>query len=379
LGSPLSTNPTRRRIVHGLFGTSVTLLAVLTLWWFVFLAGTIADRARVEREQLAVVARLHAMHLSMTDEAALPGALPADPRFEVVASAGPGVAPIPDAGLGVRPTEAALRRVDERLRRQRVMVFGEGTILLALVGACTVMLYRLLLAERRYRDDTDAFLARVTHEMKTPLAGLRALLQSLRDGRVPDERRAELLELGLQQTEREEHLIENLLTAHRMAIGAPPLPTAVLDVPVVLHDFLAHRRQSMGTLRERHEVLCPAGLLARGNAGALTTILDNLADNAFKHGARNLRLRAEAAGQGARLHVEDDGEGFEPGRAEQLFAAFHRSSGTRGGGRHGTGLGLWIARSLAREMGGDLVAHSDGPGTGARFTVVLPPPTGTPA
>jgi two-component system CheB/CheR fusion protein len=242
---------------------------------------------------------------------------------------------------------------------------------MALVGVCVAMLIRLVLAERRHRADVEDFLARVTHEMKTPLAGMKALLQTLREGRLPAERLREVVDLGLAQAEREEHLIENLLTAHRLAVHAASPPVAPLDVRALLEGFLAHRRASVPDARETCELECPPGLACAANAAAVSTILDNLADNAFKYGASRLRLAASSDGDAVRVVVQDDGEGFEPCRGEALFAAFERG-GAAVVGRHGTGLGLAIARALAREMRGDLRAESDGPGRGARFVLRLP-------
>jgi signal transduction histidine kinase len=71
------------------------------------------------------------------------------------------------------------------------------------------------------------------------------------------------------------------------------------------------------------------------------------------------------------LAVEDDGIGFEPQRAEDLFGPFERRLDGPAAAQHGSGLGLTISRALVRRMGGELVAHSEGPGRGGRFVVQL--------
>ena len=349
------------RVPHVLFGVALALLALVAVWWFVFLAREVHLEDHLREENLDLRAKaLMATHATRT-----PGPLPEDPRFEVVTS--------PD-GLVARPTHATLTAEHDRVRRRRSMIYGEGSFLLLLVLVCVFMLYRLVLAEQRYRRDIDAFMGRVTHEMKTPLAGLKALLQTLEQGRVPEERLREIAQLGLRQCEREEHLIENLLTAHRLKTPGGMLPLGEVDLAPVLAAFVEHRRRSMPGGGESLELSCPGSLPSVGNAGAVQTILENLADNAFKYGARSLRLLASGDARHATLQVHDDGEGFEPSRAEDLFLPFHRDSSVRVAGRHGTGLGLPIARSLAREMGGDLVATSEGCGCGARFTLTLPTP-----
>jgi signal transduction histidine kinase len=360
-------SPAEGRVPRALFALALVLLALMAGWWFWFMAHAVREQDRLWRASLELEARLLAASLAHSD--LVPGPLALDPRFEVV-PARAGAAPVSEA-LSLVPSAALLGEHDKEVARRRLMVHGEGSLLLILVMACVGMLYRLILAEQRYRRDVDLFLSRVTHEMKTPLAGIKALLQTLRDGRAPPERVREICELGLRQAEREEHLIENLLMAHRLSTRQARLDPQDVDLHHALGEFAAHRAASMGATAESHVVSCPQGLVARAHPGALQTILENLADNAFKYGARTLRLRAEAGAGRVSLVLEDDGEGFDPARAETLFAPFHRDNAARTG-RHGTGLGLSIARALAREMGGDLVAASDGAGRGARFTLTLP-------
>lgn len=360
------------RLHHVAFGTALVLLVLIASWWMVFLTRSVQVEDDLQRQRLWLEAALQADALAAQGLRPSVGVLAGQERFEVVrvqgATAG---APIGGTGLGVRPTARTLDTQADRLHRRRLMVFGEGTLLLLLVGACVAMLHRLVVAEQRYRADVEHFLSRVTHEMKTPLAGLKALLQSIRDGQVPADRLNGLVALGLRQAERQEHLIENLLSAHRVAARAVPLPLEELDVATELRSFLEHRRETMAAPDDRYELDCPEGLRARGNAGALVTILENLADNADKYGATCLTLRAHESDDRVLLEVIDDGEGFPTQAAESLFEAFRRGATGTPVARHGTGLGLHIARELAREMQGELRASSEGPGRGATFTLEL--------
>lgn len=368
------TEPRSRseRIYPLVFGTALVLLLVLAIWWIVLMSRTLATEGELVRERLRLQAVVEATLLASTGARVEPGPLAGHEGFEIV-PAGPGAgAPIGDTGLAVRPSPDLLAAHEERIRGQRRMVVGEGSFMVLLVGSFVILLHRLVQAERRYRRDVDHFLSRVTHEMKTPLAGVKALLESLLAGRVPEGELPRLAALGLRQAERQEHLIENLLTAHRRAGGRPAARIETLDLCALLASFVEHRCQSMALEPERFRVDCEAGLQARGDASAVLTILDNLADNADKYGASGLRLRAAREGEQVLLHIADDGQGFEPKHAEALFDAFRRGVSGSPGTRHGTGLGLHISRELAREMGGELSATSEGPGRGATFTLRLP-------
>jgi len=357
---------------HLLFGLALALLMALSAWWIVLMTRTISAEDRLVRERVRLQAVVEAT-LMAGDPTASPEVGPLlGSEFEIL-PAGPGVgAPIGNTGLAIAPTGEFIAELEDRISRQRIMVIGEGSLMLLLVGACVLMLYRLVTAERRYRKDVEHFLSRVTHEMKTPLAGVKALLESIAEGRVPQDRLPQLAGLGLRQAERQEHLIENLLTANRFASGGARAAREPLDLSELLGSFVAHRRESMALPDDRHALDCPAGLEALGDAGAVLTILDNLADNADKYGAKRLRVTATQTGGSVRIEVIDDGEGFAPERAEGLFEAFKRGASKGSAAKHGTGLGLHISRELAREMGGELHATSEGPGRGARFSLELP-------
>lgn len=362
-----------RRYPHVLFGIVVVLLALLAVWWFWFLAHAIERedaqwRRAVDLEIQLVEHELASRPPTMSNADAASAVVARHPRFRADFIDGAGMTSHWFVGL----RQEAVAEHESAIRRRKAMIYGEGSLLLVLVLGCVVMLYRLVVAEQRYRHDAEEFMGRVTHEMKTPLAGLRAMLQTLREGRVPPERLAEIAELGLRQAEREEHLIENLLTAHRLTTRAARFETSDLDLAQLLNAFVAHRKQTMGHEADGLALSCPDGLRARGNASALQTILENLADNAFKYGAGKLSLEATRDAGCVRIVAADDGEGFDPSQAESLFRPFRRGEKAMHSGRHGTGLGLPIALALAKEMGGSLVAASEGPGRGASFVLCLP-------
>jgi len=132
-------------------------------------------------------------------------------------------------------------------------------------------------------------------------------------------------------------------------------------------ELLAHRERTAAG--GNVEVTSIDAVQVLADRDGLRVILENLLDNAHKYGGGSVRLAA-ATGDGRwRLEIRDQGRGFEPQIAEKLFDLHHRGSGE--GVTHGAGLGLAIARQLARRMGGDIAAYSAGAGHGAVFTVTL--------
>jgi signal transduction histidine kinase len=341
---------------HLVFGVALVLLAMLTTWWAVLMVRLVdAEHQGARAELLVEVTR-----------AALTGAVD-DGRLERVDEAGPyDVAAADAGGRVVRVRPAVVSAMEDHARRRMAMVLGEGTLMLLLVATCVGMLYRLVLAHRAFRLEMFAFVGQVTHEMKTPLAGLKALLETLRLGRLSGEVLDEAIALGLAQVEREERLVHNLLLAQRARSGHE-----LVLRPVELADFLRRYRAGRPDALDGRLALDVAGpCVVRADEDALRSILDNLVDNARKYGARSVEVGARGEPGVARLWCRDDGDGFEPGLAEKLFVPGRRAHGADHAAR-GTGLGLWIGRTLAEAMGGHLTAASDGPGRGATFTLTL--------
>jgi signal transduction histidine kinase len=141
-----------------------------------------------------------------------------------------------------------------------------------------------------------------------------------------------------------------------------------IDVAQFIGDLLAHRaRTASGGNLESASI---DAVQVLGDRDGLRVILENLLDNANKYGGGSVRISAQVREGHWNLDISDHGRGFEPATAEKLFDLHNRGSGE--GVTHGAGLGLAIARQLARRMGGNVMAYSAGPGKGAVFTVRLP-------
>ncbi|MCZ7585197.1 MAG: HAMP domain-containing histidine kinase [Deltaproteobacteria bacterium] len=244
------------------------------------------------------------------------------------------------------------------------MLFG-----LILVG--TVMLYRLARVEARYRRELDRWLDLVTHELKTPLAGVRTLLQSMALGRVPEEERPRLLNLGRRNVERLEHLVQNILIRNRMRRRRLELR----DERIGLGNFtskLIEQRVTSGVAVHKPVLRADEEVVASADPDALRVILDNLLDNAEKYGRGDkpvcVDVRVDAGA--ALVEIADSGQGIAKDDLERIFHLYFRAGGDPGGDR-GSGLGLAISRDLAERMGGSLTARSEGRGKGAIFSLRL--------
>jgi signal transduction histidine kinase len=219
----------------------------------------------------------------------------------------------------------------------------------------------------------DDLLAMVSHELRTPLTTVVGALRLLSAGPPlgPTERQ-EMLEMADRQARRLRVLIEQLLLAAQSENGrATFMSTAAERVDVDAADLLveAATEAQAGPCGERVGLRCHASLPVRLAPDPVLQILGNLVDNACKYAPEEspVLLIGERDGATAVLAVEDEGAGVRPEERERVFERFTRLEPGRG-----LGLGLFIARQLARAQGGDLVVTDARVAGGARFELRLP-------
>jgi signal transduction histidine kinase len=269
--------------------------------------------------------------------------------------------------IGPERRDTRLAEIAARHQSRTVMLVGESTLLGLLLSGSLVLLFLVAQRRKQQRADMEKLLQFTSHEFKTPVAGVKGLLQSLAIGSIPEAQRAELIRLGQQECDRLEHLAETILAYQRAMSREPREGAQPVDAARFIADLLTHRARTSSGGDVQVAVVDAVQVLA--DRDGLRVILENLLDNAHKYGGGSVRLAAAVSDGHWRLDISDQGRGFPPESAEKLFDLHARGSGE--GVTHGAGLGLAIARQLARRMGGDISAHSPGPGQGAVFTVTL--------
>jgi signal transduction histidine kinase len=214
----------------------------------------------------------------------------------------------------------------------------------------------------------------LAHELRTPLASIEATVEAVTDGVLPAD--GQTLSTLVDQTQRLTRLIDDLSAASRAEERAFHLDLEAVDLIAVAQ--AAASSASAQFTREGVQLNPPAGPAVRVQADPdrVREVVDQLLANALQHCQPGDAVTISGYNDGARgvLTVADTGAGFPPADHELLFQRFYRAD--RGRSSTGTGIGLTIARALIAAQSGTLVAHSDGPGTGATFTVGLPRSSG---
>lgn len=216
----------------------------------------------------------------------------------------------------------------------------------------------------------DEFLAELLHELRGPLSAIETGIALLRSPHADVHARA--LAALERQTQHMKRLIQDLFELTRDGQGGLSLElerielASVIERAVELAAALVHARQ------QKVLVAVPQGLLIQGDPVRMVQIFSNLITNAAKYTERDgvIRITGDVIDGQARIRVSDNGIGIAREQLPRIFELFVRAPRARQ--REGLGVGLHLVRALVEQHGGQVAAHSDGPGAGSEFTVRLP-------
>ncbi|MFB4319292.1 DUF4118 domain-containing protein [Actinomadura sp. 21ATH] len=299
----------------------------------------------------------------------------ADGRWQVVATAGgrPCTAP-EEADTAVAAGEGLVLAL-----RGRTLPAADRRVLEAFTAqAAAALRHRRLAAEAERAGPLEAadrmrtaLLNAVSHDLRTPLAGAKAAVESLRNTGIDwtPEERAELADTANESLERLDRLIANLLDMSRLEAGA----LGLFPQPLALDEIVPRALDDLGP-RARRDVAVeiPPGLPEiQADPALLERVLVNLVGNALRYSPpdRPVLVSAGAVRDRVELRIADRGPGIPAADRDRVFRPFQRLDDR--GGHGGVGLGLALARGLTEAMGGEVVPE-DTPGGGLTMIVVLP-------
>ena len=250
---------------------------------------------------------------------------------------------------------------------------------LAIAVACLAFLLvptalLMSLRKRRTLDEARArFVNEIAHDLRTPVSALRLHADLLASGRVPIAERKKHEDVIGREAARLTSLLANLLDLSPLERGTRPFAQAQVEFADVVLDSVREFAAIHPQRANDVTVSCPADLTVVADRSAVARILANLLDNAGKFTAMGtaIRVRVEAwDGVGARIVVEDDGDGIAESERARVFRVYERGSAAAKTAAPGTGLGLALVRDLSAGMGGDagLIPTTHG----AAFEVRLP-------
>jgi signal transduction histidine kinase len=243
-----------------------------------------------------------------------------------------------------------------------------------MVGA--VLNTTFLIREIRRNEQHDAFINAVTHELKTPVASIRLYLETLQSRAVEEPKRQEFYRTMVEDSDRLLATIEQVLRTGR--IGSTrhrKRNLSQIELNGVVEECLGRTRTLHRLTEEALQYRPGPPVTVLGDPDEVRAAVSNLIDNAVKYSGSTVQVAVETAAVNDKfvlLRVRDQGPGIPKMELKQIFKRFYRVPGPLAARVKGTGLGLYIVRSVAKRHGGRAWAESEGLGRGSTFILQLP-------
>jgi signal transduction histidine kinase len=238
-------------------------------------------------------------------------------------------------------------------------------LLLCAIGIGSWLIWRDLGRQVRMARQKTDFVSNVSHELKTPLTSIRIFSELLATNPDPD-RQKRYSEIIVNESSRLTRLINNVLDFARMDRGETKYEKEVFDLNALVRETLTSFRPNFAS-----EGIDSSPLPVMGNRDAIAQVLLNLLSNAEKYGDGRIEVTTRRSENGlATVQVSDRGPGVPRGSEDKIFEQFYRAHNSLNSGIQGAGLGLTLARQIARANGGDVI-YEPYPGGGSQFSLKL--------
>ncbi len=250
-----------------------------------------------------------------------------------------------------------------------------SALLLATILSGMVLNTIFLVREIRRNEQHNAFINAVTHELKTPVASIRLYLETLQTRDVDEAKRREFYATMLEDSDRLLSTIEQILRTGRVGSATNKLNVAPVDLVGVVEECLVRARTLHRVPPESLIYVAGPPVTILGDQEEVRAAVSNLIDNAVKYSGTDVNVTVETAkvdGKYASVRVSDQGAGIPKAELKRIFKRFYRVPGPLASRVKGTGLGLYIVRSVAKRHGGLAWAESQGPGRGSTFVLQFP-------
>jgi signal transduction histidine kinase len=253
------------------------------------------------------------------------------------------------------------------------MIVGEGSIFIIVFLAGAIWLHRSIMRERKLQEQKKNFLLSVTHELKSPLASIKILLQTIQKRELTREQVLDFIAKSLTDIERLDDMVENMLLASKIENRSYTFPKAQFNLSVLV-DSIVNRLQL--TKCESNQQIIDAEIEPKiqitGDKFALTSVVTNLVENAIKYSGPCETVAVKLFSKEGRvcLQVADHGIGIAEEEKSRIFDRFYRVGSEDTRNTKGTGLGLYIVKEVLDKHQASIKVKDNRP-AGSIFEVVF--------
>ncbi|MFW7382006.1 MAG: sensor histidine kinase [Oligoflexus sp.] len=257
-----------------------------------------------------------------------------------------------------------------------VMTLVVGSVLLGIILVGTIVLFVFTQIQGSLLRQQKSFVSSVTHELRSPLSSIQLSFETFQRPNLPPEIHQRLLKMIQTDIERLTQLVDRILISSRLDRGIVDF-TAQVEVfsfSSLMEKMVEQASHLDVNLAQRLRVIAPKAFVLRANRLAMHLILGNLVENAIKYSPPDsvITIEVHHTDQELLISVHDHGLGLNKRDLSKIFQMFHRSPRATKNAVPGTGLGLYIVRSMVRGLGGRVWAESPGMNQGSTFYVTFP-------
>ncbi len=267
-------------------------------------------------------------------------------------------------------------KVTEKANRRVLMFAMEGSffVLLTLLGA--YMIYRTLKQSEELKHRQENFIQAVTHELKIPVASIKLYLETMASGKIDPEKMKGFVPRMLDDCNRLEGLVDNVLEAGRFSRRGHQAKLVVSNLSNDLAEYIEQMQPMIDRYKMKLDISVEPDLTIRSDYHALRRVVTALIDNAIKYSPedrRELTIRARRLpGRRCEIEFADKGVGVDKSEQSRVFERFYRTGEENTRSVRGTGIGLFLVKQIISEHRGTVELKSEGTNMGSRFVITLP-------
>jgi K+-sensing histidine kinase KdpD len=266
--------------------------------------------------------------------------------------------------------QKSLKDLSDRFEKRRQQFIGEGSTLLVILLAGAVVVYTSLQRRSRLQRQQNNFMLAVTHELKSPIAGMKLSIQTLQRHNLTEEQRAKLLSRCIQEADRLSELCNNMLVTSQIEGRQYKSANERLSFSDLVNDSAVVYG---ARYHERIKVDIQDDCMVVGDMLLLHLAVNNLLENAIKYTPSDsvINVLLWANNTEVTLQITDNGNGIPDSEKKKIFSKFYRIGDEATRATKGTGLGLYLTKRIIKQHKGRIFVKDNQP-KGAVFQITLP-------